>query len=239
MYRFFVQRVHLIILHLSGEKVCNNYTRAVVLVWLFVVLALTSGYTASLSSLLTVPRLVPSVTDIKYLKDNDAKIGCDGDSFVRKYMENVLGFEPDNIRNIRSEYDYPKEFESGNITAAFLELPYQIAFLNYYCERYTTVRNTFSSVGDRFGGLGFVFQKGSPIADDVSKAILTLSEDGTLKELGRKYFSPPKMCSQSTGTIDSLSWRSFWGLYLFSAGTSTICCLLFSIQQLYKRWNLE
>ncbi|PIN00628.1 Glutamate-gated kainate-type ion channel receptor subunit GluR5 [Handroanthus impetiginosus] len=221
------------------EKVCNSYTRMVVLVWLCVVLALTSSYTASLSSLLTVPRLVPSVTDIKYLKDKDAKIGCDGDSFVRKYIENVLGFKPHNIRNISSEYDYPKEFDSGNITAAFLELPYEKAFLNYYCEGYTTVGNTFSSVGDRFGGLGFVFQKGSPLADDVSKAILTLSENGRLKQLEREYFSPPEKCSRSPETIDSLSWRSFWGLYLFSAGTSAICYLLFSIQQLYKWWNLE
>ncbi|KAK6124225.1 hypothetical protein DH2020_042061 [Rehmannia glutinosa] len=138
------------------EKVYNNYTRIVVLVWLFVVLALTSSYTANLSSLLTVPRLVPSVSGIQWLKDKNAKIGCDGDSFVRKYLENVLGFHPDNIKNISSQYDYPKEFESGNITAAFLELPYQKAFLNYYCEGYIVSGNTSSAVGDRFGGLGFV-----------------------------------------------------------------------------------
>ncbi|KAK6149978.1 hypothetical protein DH2020_017503 [Rehmannia glutinosa] len=171
------------------EKVYNNYTRIVVLVWLFVVLALTSSYTANLSSLLTVPRLVPSVSGIQWLKDKNAKIGCDGDSFVRKYLENVLGFHPDNIKNISSQYDYPKEFESGNITAAFLELPYQKAFLNYYCEGYIVSGNTSSVAGDRFGGLGFAFQKGSPIADDVSQAILTLSENGRLKQLELEYFS--------------------------------------------------
>ncbi|KAK6124363.1 hypothetical protein DH2020_041856 [Rehmannia glutinosa] len=221
------------------EKVYNNYTRIVVLVWLFVVLALTSSYTANLSSLLTVPRLVPSVSGIQWLKDKNAKIGCDGDSFVRKYLENVLGFHPDNIKNISSQYDYPKEFESGNITAAFLELPYQKAFLNYYCEGYIVSGNTSSAVGDRFGGLGFAFQKGSPIADDVSQAILTLSENGRLKQLELEYFSSSHKCSHNSDSVDSLSWQSFWGLYIFSAGTSAICYLMFSVHQFYKWWHKE
>ncbi|KAL6574054.1 hypothetical protein OROHE_001596 [Orobanche hederae] len=138
------------------EKVHNNYTRIVVLVWLFVVLVLTSSHTANLSSMLTVPHIIPSVTEIQWLKDTRAKIGCDGDSFVRKYLEHVLGFHPDNIINISSEYNYTKQFESGNITAAFLELPYQKAFLNHYCSGYTVAGNTSTGAGDRFGGLGFV-----------------------------------------------------------------------------------
>ncbi|CAA0823642.1 Glutamate receptor 2.7 [Striga hermonthica] len=192
------------------EKVYNNYTRIVVLVWLFVVLVLTSSYTASLSSLLTVPRITPSVSEIQLLKDQNAKIGCDGDSFVREYLENVLGFHPDNIRTVDSEYKYPKEFETGNISAAFLELPYQKAFLNHYCTGYTVAGNTSSVAGDRFGGLGFVFQKGSPITEDVSRAILTLSENGNLKELELEYFSPTRKCVQNADMMDNLSWESFW-----------------------------
>ncbi|KAB1221985.1 Glutamate receptor 2.7 [Morella rubra] len=46
------------------EKVYNNLTRLVIVVWLFVVLILTSSYTASLSSMLTVQQLQPNVTDI-------------------------------------------------------------------------------------------------------------------------------------------------------------------------------
>ncbi|GER31770.1 glutamate receptor 1.2 [Striga asiatica] len=221
------------------EKVYNNYTRIVVLVWLFVVLVLTSSYTASLSSLLTVPRITPSISEIQLLKDQNAKIGCDGDSFVRKYLENVLGFHPDNIRTVDSEYKYPKEFETGNISAAFLELPYQKAFLNHYCTGYTVSGNTSSVAGDRFGGLGFVFQKGSPITEDVSRAILTLSENGKLKELELEYISPTRKCVQNADMMENLSWESFWALFIFSVGTSAICYLLFSVHQLYEQWHRE
>ncbi|KAB1228341.1 Glutamate receptor 2.5 [Morella rubra] len=46
------------------------------LVWLFVVLILTSSYTASLSSMLTVQQLQPNVTDIEWLKKNNLKVDC-------------------------------------------------------------------------------------------------------------------------------------------------------------------
>ncbi|KAB1223646.1 Glutamate receptor 3.7 [Morella rubra] len=62
--------------HVSGEKVYNNLTCLVIVVWLFVVLILTSSYTASLSSMLTVQQLQPNVTNIEWLKKNNLKVGC-------------------------------------------------------------------------------------------------------------------------------------------------------------------
>ena len=91
------------------------------------------------------------MTNVEWLKDNKLNIGCDGDSFVRKYLEKVLGFEKENIKNISSQYDYPNEFQKGTISAAFLELPYEKEFMNKFCKKYTAT-NPLS----RFGGLGFV-----------------------------------------------------------------------------------
>ncbi|KAB2029452.1 hypothetical protein ES319_D05G164900v1 [Gossypium barbadense] len=106
------------------EKVYSNLTRMVVVVWLFVVLVLNSSYTASLTSMLTVKRLGPNVTESELLKRANLKIGCDGDSFVRTYLENVLNFKSYNIENVSSEYKYEGEFKSHRIAATFLELPY-------------------------------------------------------------------------------------------------------------------
>lgn len=119
--------------------------------WLFVVLILNSSYTASLASMLTVRRLQPNVTDIEWLKRNSLKVGCDGDSFVKNYLRNVLEFKPENIKNVSSEYSYEGEFESATISAAFLELPYEKVFIGHYCKRYSATTPTY-----RFGGLGFV-----------------------------------------------------------------------------------
>lgn len=121
----------------------------VVVVWLFVVLVLTSSYTASLSSMLTVERLEPKVKDIETIKKTNASVGCDGDSFVKDYLKKVLGLE--HIKTIANQTEYPSEFKEGKISASFLELPYQKVFMQEYCNQYTTVGPTY-----RFGGLGFV-----------------------------------------------------------------------------------
>ncbi|XP_059439979.1 glutamate receptor 2.9-like [Corylus avellana] len=205
------------------EKIYSNLSRLVIVLWLFVVLVLTSSYTASLSSMLTVQRLQPHVTDVEWLKKNNLKVGCDGDSFVRTYLNNVLHFKTDNILNVTSEYSYTGEFESNNISAAFLELPYEKVFLNKYCNGFIGTRPT-----TRFGGLGFVFQKGSPIARDISKAILSLSENGKLKVLEEEWLTPMDECSSNitSNSTQTLSLQSFWVLYLISFVTSTICFLL-------------
>ncbi|KAB5560667.1 hypothetical protein DKX38_005624 [Salix brachista] len=165
-----------------------------------------------------------------------AHIGCDGDSFVRNYMQSVLGFEPENIKNVSHEYKYEEEFESGDISAAFLELPYQKVFISHHCKRYNATTPT-----NRFGGLGFVFQKGSPIAADVSKAILNLSEDGELRDLEVNWFSASRECPSNATNNDitgSLSLQSFWGIYTITGATSTICFLLF-LAQLLKNYNKQ
>ncbi|XP_075667605.1 glutamate receptor 2.9-like [Castanea sativa] len=205
------------------EKINNNLTRLVIVVWLFIVLILTSSYTASLSSMLTVQKLQPNVTDIDWLKMNNLKIGCDGDSFVRNYLENVLKFKPENIVNVSSEDQYTSEFKSNNIAAAFLELPYEKVFLNKYCKGYTATIRT-----NRFGGLGFVFPKGSPIARDFSKAILKLSENGETKLLEDEWLTPSHECSTNitSNEPESLGLQSFGILYLISFATSTICLFL-------------
>ncbi|KAL5841527.1 hypothetical protein ACOSQ3_012130 [Xanthoceras sorbifolium] len=212
-----------------SKQIYSNLTRVVVVVWLFVVLILNSSYTASLSSMLTVQRLKPNVTDIEWLKRNNLKVGCDGDSFVRNYLANVMKFKSENILNVSSEYDYPGELKNNSIAAAFLELPYERVFITHYCKGYTATTPTY-----RFGGLGFVFQKGSPIAADFSKAILKLSENGVLKLLEDRWFAPSPECSAyaTNKETESLSLSSFWGLYLISGATSTICFILFLVHLL-------
>ncbi|PRQ33252.1 putative ionotropic glutamate receptor, metazoa [Rosa chinensis] len=234
------------------EKIHNNLTRVVVVMWLFVVLILTSSYTANLSSMLTIQRLKPNVTDIEMLKRTNSKVGLDGDSFVVTYMERVLQFNSQNIITISNEFNYTEAFKNGSISAAFLELPYAKVFMNHYCKGYTATTPTF-----RFGGLGFVsciskrenipslnvlgktetnnkiitlqiFQKCSPIARDFTKAILELLEDGELKSLEDTWLTPNRDCpnNASSDVPDSLSVKNFMGLYVISSATSTICLLL-------------
>ncbi|XP_059650551.1 glutamate receptor 2.9-like [Cornus florida] len=216
------------------EKIQNYYTRSVIVVWLFVVLILTHSYTASLTSMLTFSRLRPTMTDIERLQRTNVRVGCaacNGGTFVRKYLEDVYKFKPENIIHIRNQSEYLRAFENGNISAAFLEVPYAKVFVNQYCNRYE-----YGSFTSRFGGFGFVslpFQIGSRLAALVSEAILDISENGRLNELEKELFDPSSECSKfrATKNSDSLSIQGFLGLYIISAATSTICLLLYLIMK--------
>ncbi|KAG2409575.1 Glutamate receptor 2.2 Ligand-gated ion channel 2.2 Precursor [Vigna angularis] len=174
-----------------------------------------------------VQRLRPNVTDIEFLKKNNMKIGCDGDSFVKTYLEEVEGFKPENIVHINNEYSYDGAFKNNSIAAAFLELPYEKVYMSKYCKGYSAFVPT-----TKFGGLGFMFPKASPVARDFSRAILRLLEQGDIKKLEDKWLNSADECSNNSTSksSESLTLGSFWVLYVISGATSTICFLLYTIQ---------
>jgi len=78
-----------------------------------------------------------------------------------------------------------------------------------------------------------MFQKGSPVAKDFSRAILKLLEQGELKKLEDKWLNTDECFNNSTSDrTQSLRLGSFWVLYVLSGVTSTICFLLYTIQSL-------
>ena len=98
--------------------------------------------------MLTVQRLQP-VRDIEWLKSSNAPIGCDGDSFVMTYLQEVLKLT--NIIQVTNESAYQEHFRNKSITAAVFEIPYEKVFINKYCKGFSTSTQTY-----RFGGFGFV-----------------------------------------------------------------------------------
>lgn len=114
----------------------------VVGVWLFVLLILTSAFTASLGSILTTQKLEPVVSD--------RKVGCNQVSFLVKYLQETGRYKTEQIEKIMSVENYTAAFESGNITKAYLETPYLRVFLAEH-EGYTVYGDT-----ERLGGFGFV-----------------------------------------------------------------------------------
>ena len=83
----------------AGERIHNNLTRFVVIVWVFVVLILTQSYTASLTTLLTVQQLRPAVTDVNQLIQNGEYVGYQYGSYnfellkeLTLLQKNVINF---------------------------------------------------------------------------------------------------------------------------------------------------
>ncbi|CAK9171561.1 unnamed protein product [Ilex paraguariensis] len=212
------------------ESIKNNLSRVVLATWLFVIVIVSACFTAVLSSMMTVQRLQASEIDIEYLQRTNATVGCDGNSFIKGYLVNVLNFKQENIKSINSINDYPENFQREEIKAAFFVDPHAKVFLATYCDGYTKAGDSF-----KLGGFGFVFQQGSPFVTDISEAILKVIQSGEINTLEKQMLSFSN-CSSSVGISDdpSLGYEPFSGLFLISGGISS-AALLITIARLLKR----
>ncbi|KAL3652643.1 hypothetical protein CASFOL_002324 [Castilleja foliolosa] len=204
------------------ENTVSTLGRGVLIFWLFVVLIINSSYTASLTSILTVQQLFSRIQGIDSLISSSDPIGVQDGSFAYKYLTNELNVAESRLRILKSQDDYVQALErgpnGGGVAAIVDELPYVELFLS-------STKCTFSIVGREFtkSGWGFAFQRDSPLAEDLSTAILQLSENGELQRIHDKWLSRTG-CSAQTNVVDDnrLSLKSFWGMFLLCA----IACFL-------------
>ncbi|XP_062098843.1 glutamate receptor 2.9-like [Humulus lupulus] len=163
------------------ERVVSNLARFVVIIWCFVVLILTQSYTASLTSLLTVQQLQPTITDVNQLLKNKEKVGFQRGSFIEGILKQ-MGFEDHQFVIYDTPEDLYQLFANGSknngIAAAFDETPYMKLFMEKYCSKFTMVEPTFKA-----DGFAFAFLKGSPLVQDISRAILEVTEGKKMKAI--------------------------------------------------------
>ena len=138
----------------TGERMVSNLSRAVIIIWCFVVLILTQSYTASLTSLLTVEQLQPTVTDVRELIKKGEYVGYQEGSFVLGLLLD-LGFDKSKLMAYSSAEEchhlFSKGSGNGGIAAAFDELAFLKLIMSGYCSRYTMIDPKFKT-----GGFGFV-----------------------------------------------------------------------------------
>ncbi|KAF7830387.1 glutamate receptor 2.7-like [Senna tora] len=215
------------------EKVVSNLGRFVVIIWMFVVQIVVQSYTASLTSLLTVEQLRPSITDVHQLVKNRLNVGCKKGSFEQKILKD-LGVEDYQFKFFNSKQEcnelLTKGSEKGGISASFGEIPYVKLFLQTYCSKYTMVDPQFKT-----GGLGFVFPKGSPLVGDISRAILNVTQGDKIKTIEKRWFKNGH-CTQSGASIssNSLGLESFWGLFMIAGVASVLALIVFTSTFLYE-----
>ncbi|XP_059076346.1 glutamate receptor 2.7-like [Cryptomeria japonica] len=182
------------------EKIKRNSSRIVIIIWLFVVLILTSNYTANLTSILTVKQMTPTITSVVSVRDEGVKVGYQKGSFVEEYLEQLFGISKKKMKFYSTPEEYgealTKGQNNGGVAAIFDEIPYVRLFLSQQCG-YTIVGPTY-----RTGGLGFVFPKGSPLLSDISRAVLSVSEDKEMQKIEKMYFNDT-LCASPGAVVDS------------------------------------
>ncbi|KAJ0488442.1 putative ionotropic glutamate receptor [Helianthus annuus] len=138
-------------------KLISNLSRFVVIVWVFVVLVLTSSYAASLTSMLTVQQLRPTYTGISEIKRKGESVGYQEGSFVRDMLKD-MGFNDTQLKSYSSFEEYHDALElgsqNGGVSAIMEELPYIRVFVAKYCNMYTMTGPIHKTAG--FGFVSFI-----------------------------------------------------------------------------------
>ncbi|KAJ0547739.1 putative periplasmic binding protein-like I [Helianthus annuus] len=199
------------------EKLKSNLSRFVVMVWVFVVLVLTSSYTATLSSLLTVQEIA----------SNGGRVQLPSVSYE------LLN----RSAKLKSPADYARVLRSGSVGAVIDEILYVKTFISLYpAAEFSLVATSKSTITN---GFAFVFQKDSPLTREMSIEIAKLREDGTLKALEEKWLKQPSsLISEdvSAPTQNSLDLYGFRGLFLTSALSMALALLVSMVYLLHEKY---
>ncbi|KAJ0591221.1 putative periplasmic binding protein-like I [Helianthus annuus] len=220
------------------ENTVSTLGRFVLLLWLFVVLIINSSYTASLTSILTVQQLTSRIEGIDGMISSNEPIGIQDGSFAHNYLVQELNIAESRIRPLKDRTDYINALRlgpnRGGVAAIVDELPYVEIFMS-------STKCEFRIVGQEFtkSGWGFAFQRDSPLALDLSTAILQLSENAELQRIHDKWLTTSSCSTQAEIEVNSLSLSSFWGLFLICG---IACCISLSIYVCrvvcqYRRFN--
>ncbi|CAN1149318.1 Glutamate receptor 2.7 [Linum perenne] len=218
---------------LQGSKLTSNLSRMTMVVWLFMALVITQTYTANLSSILTVQELETAIDCIESIQMSHSHIGYLQVTYVARYLEEVLHFNPNKVKNYTSPEASMADLQKGVIAAVFMERPWAKILLARYCTGFTIAKQSF-----KVGGFGFAFAKGSPWLPYMTEALVKVTESGQLRDLERDMIASQKCVGgnkevlgsdgwDSSSSCDSIGADSFWMLFIFTAGTSTLALLMF------------
>ncbi|KAK9667031.1 hypothetical protein RND81_14G227700 [Saponaria officinalis] len=212
------------------ENTVSTLGRMVLVIWLFVVLIIQSSYTASLTSFLTVEQLSSSIKGIESLITSTVPIGYQVGSYAEKYLTEELNIPQARLKPLKSPEEYADALQRRKVAAVVDEQPYVDKFLSRYCQ--------FSVAGQQFtkSGWGFAFKRDSPLALDMSTALLELSEDGKLQNITEYWLASKTSCKLKTALneSDQLKIDNFIGLFLICGVACILALIIYFSVMLYQ-----
>uniref|UniRef100_A0A0E0HM02 Ionotropic glutamate receptor C-terminal domain-containing protein n=1 Tax=Oryza nivara TaxID=4536 RepID=A0A0E0HM02_ORYNI len=202
-----------------GQIIKSPLSKIVVVIWCFVVLVLVQSYTASFSSILTVKRFQPSVTDLDQLLKNGDYVGYQEGSFVNSFLTR-RGFGERRLRSYTKKQEYAealrKGSKNGGVSAIVDEIPYLTAIVSdpHYQKEFQMLKRIYKTPG-----FGFVFPPGFPLVHNLSTAMLDVTSGDEGSRMETKWFGAEAVSpSNAIPNTDSapLTLRSFSGLFIIT-----------------------
>ncbi|XP_024157638.1 glutamate receptor 1.4 [Rosa chinensis] len=212
------------------EKLLNNLTKFVVIIWVFVVLILSSSYTANLASMMTMKQIQMNskVNYIVYQISSFTKLG-----FIDFTCKGLKKFDQTEEAYVDA---LSRGSKHGGVSAIIDEIPYIKIFLAKYSSKYSMIKTKSTT-----NGFGFVFPKGSKLVHDISRQIEILREEGKLVQMEEDWFHSIKtdlMFDDTTSDPNPLNLHSFRGLFLVSGVSSVVALILFTIFLVKEKWHV-
>ncbi|KAL7584331.1 hypothetical protein Lser_V15G42039 [Lactuca serriola] len=210
------------------EKLQSNLSRFVVTVWVFVVLVLTSSYTATLSSVLTVQQIGMKEISTGFFH------GLSPLGVVNNKLNAVEAWS----EKLYAPEDYAKALTSGKVEAIVAEILYIKSFLAMFSGSDFSLIATAPTTN----GFGFVFQKGSPLATEMSTQIAKMREDGTLKALEDKWLKHKSAVMSKEFSSPSpkiLNLYGLRGLFIISGVSMALALLVSMIELVCEKWHIK
>ncbi|XP_023640875.1 glutamate receptor 3.5 isoform X2 [Capsella rubella] len=172
--------------------------------------------------------LTSRIEGMDTLITSNEPIGVQDGSFAWKYLVSELNIAPSRIIQLKDEEEYLSALQrgprGGGVAAIVDELPYIKALLSNSNCKFRTVGQEFTRTG-----WGFAFQRDSPLAVDMSTAMLQLSEEGKLEKIRQKWLTYDHECTMQISDTENyqISVQSFWGLFLICGIVWFIALTLF------------
>ncbi|TQE06136.1 hypothetical protein C1H46_008201 [Malus baccata] len=185
-----------------------------------------------------------SMLGIESLVNGNDPIGFPRGSFAENYLTDELNIHKSRLVPLNSPEEYEKALKdgpsAGGVAAVIDERSYMELFLSVWCG--------YSIVG--FGSpppassLHFLaFPRDSPLAINMSTAVLKLSEKGDLQKIHDKWLEKSACSAEGAKqAVDRLSLSSFWGLLLLrgiACFLALVLHVLRMVHQYYRHYDSD
>ncbi|KAF8107273.1 hypothetical protein N665_0124s0066 [Sinapis alba] len=205
------------------EKLQHNLSRFVVTVWVFAVLILTTSYTATLTSMMTVQQI--------RFNSNKDHVGHLSGSLIANMSLTNPKFQQTNTKGLNSSIEYAQALLNNTVSFIVDELPYLKALLVENPAKFVLVKTHYNTIG-----FGFMFQKGDDLVPRVSMKILNLRASDTIAEMEKRWFEN-QLPYTADDTSNPLTLYMFRGLFMITGVSSALALALLLILWLQDNWD--
>ncbi|KAF2564342.1 hypothetical protein F2Q70_00018516, partial [Brassica cretica] len=205
------------------EKLKHNLSRFVVTVWVFAVLILTTSYTATLTSMMTVQQI--------RFNFNKNHVGHLFGSPVAMAAFSSPGNHVASMKGLSSSEEYAKFLLNKTVTFVVHELPYLKVLLGENPAKFFMVKTKCTT-----SGFGFMFQKGDELVPKVSREISKLRAKGRLNEIAKRWLEIP-LPYTADDTSNPITLDRFRGVFMITGVSSAFALGVLLIHWLRDRWE--